>query len=74
MNRRTCLWIHEKADTGIVRAANKLWRREFFWKDIAKLRSTASQLKNARSYAEQTLMGQVAAGQGGSPWNYRKSN
>ena len=68
------LWIHGKADIGIVRAANKLWRREFCWKDIVKLRFTAYRLKNARSFAEQMLKGQVAAEQNGLPWNYRKIN
>ena len=56
----------------IVRAANKLWRREFCWKDIAKLRFTAFQLRNARSYAEQTLKVQTAAERNGLPWKYRK--
>ena len=69
---RICLWIHEKADTDIARAANKLSKQEFCWKDIAKLRFTAFRLKNARSYAEQTLKGQVAAEQNGSPWNCRR--
>ena len=68
------LWIHGKADTGIVRAANKLWRRESCWKDIAKLRSMAFRLKNARSFVEQTLKVQTGAGQNGLPWNYRKIN
>jgi len=70
--RRIQPWTHEKADTDIARAANKLWRREFCWKDIAKLRFTAFQLKSARSFAEQTLKGQVAAVQNGSPLKYRK--
>ncbi|MGA2959602.1 MAG: hypothetical protein ABSF48_28280, partial [Thermodesulfobacteriota bacterium] len=61
-------WIHEKADIDIVQPANKLWRREFCWKDIAKLRSTAFQVKNARSFAEQTLKVQTGAGPSGLPW------
>jgi hypothetical protein len=51
-----------------------LWKREFSWKDIAKLRSTAFRLRNARSYAELTLKGQVVAGPNGLPWKYRKIN
>ena len=51
-----------------------MWRREFCWKDIAKLRSTAFQLKNARSYAELMLKGQMVAELNGLPWNYRKIN
>ena len=67
---RITLWIHEKADTDTVQTARKLWKREFCWKDIAKLRFTAFRLKSARSYAERTLKGQVAVEKDGSPWKY----
>jgi len=72
--RRIQPWTHEKADTDIARAANKLLKRESCWKDIAKLRFTVFRLKNARSYAEQTLKVQTGAEQNGSPWSYRKIN
>jgi hypothetical protein len=53
--------MQEKAGTDIARAANKLLRRESCWKDIAKKRSMAFQLRNARSFAGKTLKGQVDA-------------
>jgi hypothetical protein len=49
-----------------------LWKREFYWKDIPKLRFMASQLRNARSYAEQTLKVQTGAEQSGLCWEYRR--
>ena len=48
----------------------KLWKREFFWKDIPKQRFTAFRLRNARSYAGETPKVQTGAEQNGSRWRY----
>jgi hypothetical protein len=68
-NERRWIWIHEKADTDIARAANKLWKEEFCWKDIPKLRFRAFRPKSARSYAEPMPRVQMGAEQDGLRWN-----
>jgi hypothetical protein len=70
IDRRISLWIHEKADTNIARAARKLWKRGFFWKDIPKQRFTAFRPRNARSYAEPMPRVQMVAEKNGLRWRF----
>ena len=48
----------------------KLWKQEFCWKDIPRLRFRVFRLRNARSFAGQTLKGQTGVEQNGLRWRY----